>query len=330
MPTGDHEWAELWTLEKRKAMRQSLQEGERLTRPATRKSQSSSGENPDKDTEWTNKLDRLIRFNVFLTHSNLNANELIDHITDSSLPHETPQFAKLRTKLMENTRSHKNKTIDNLEDHIAILLKDNGWLKDMGDEGFKRYLHSHLNQQNWQHIWVYMKDYVDYENSSELGKWFMKNIYANLGHMACKLVIAGGRKERTADALKAREDILKAWDALALRQEFDEIDIYEFAELSNRVRADREKRKRDFTEVNAQFTTVGGPAPPKRGRPRQPPARRPEGDIFGGDGTWEYEYQPRTPILTNSISISHLHRPRTCATMMGIPTMTISSWSLGA
>jgi len=44
------------------------------------------------------------------------------------------------------------------------------------------------------------------------------------------------------------------------------MDMSEIAELSNRVRADRERRKRDLTEVKNCFSIVGGSAPPKRSR----------------------------------------------------------------
>jgi hypothetical protein len=62
---------------------------------------------------------------------------------------------------------------------------------------------------------------------------------------------------------------------MALRPEFDDVDIIDFAQLSSRVRTDRSLRKRSFESANQRFTVVGGPAPPKRGRligPR-PPAR---------------------------------------------------------
>ena len=54
---------------------------------------------------------------------------------------------------------------------------------------------------------------------------------------------------------------------MALRDEFDDIDMTEFAELSSRVRADRERRKRDFTTVNDPFTVIGGSAPAEHSRP---------------------------------------------------------------
>ena len=110
-----------------------------------------------------------------------------------------------------------------------------------------------------------MKDYIDFENSSDLAKWFMKNIYANLGAECRTLINVGGRKEPRA--MVEREAVLQAWDAMALRDEFDDIDMTEFAELSSRVRADRERCKRDFTTVNDRFTVIGGSAPAKRSHP---------------------------------------------------------------
>jgi len=267
-------------------MRNALSEGVRIARPATRKRVAEAEEAEGYEVvaseqmkQWTNEIDRIIRFNIFLTHSNLNAHEVIDTITGGALGHDTNQFITLRTKVLENTRTHKNKTIDGMEDHIAKLLEDNTWLRGMPEHDFKNYLSNHLNAQNWAAVFNYIKDYIDLDNSSDLAKWFIKNIYANLGAECRTLVQAGGRKTAETE----RKAVLTAWDAMALREEFDNMDISEIAELSNRVRADRERRKRDFTEVKNRFSIVGGSAPPKRSRPRVAMSGR-GGGAAGGSG----------------------------------------------
>jgi len=58
------------------------------------------------------RLDRTIRWNHFLTHVSINTHELIDSVTgDIVLDHDGPDFSKLRNKVLENTRSYKNKTL---------------------------------------------------------------------------------------------------------------------------------------------------------------------------------------------------------------------------
>lgn len=93
------------------------------------------------------------------------------------------------------------------------------------------------------------------------------DIYVNLGVEVRLWLNAGGESNATA-----RKMLLNAWDAMALREDFDSVNIYEFAKLSQRVRADRERRKRDFSVVNSRFSLVG-PVPPPRGRLAAPRRR---------------------------------------------------------
>ena len=52
--------------------------------------------------QWLNEIDRII--------IRLNAHQLIDTITNNELRHDTNQFLQLRQKVLENTRTFKNKT----------------------------------------------------------------------------------------------------------------------------------------------------------------------------------------------------------------------------
>jgi hypothetical protein len=69
-----------------------------------------------------NQLDRVIRWNSFLTHTAINAHEQIDSVTKGTVNQGTTEFMKLRQKVMENTRSYKNKVLGNFEVCISALL----------------------------------------------------------------------------------------------------------------------------------------------------------------------------------------------------------------
>ena len=100
-----------------------------------------------------------------------------------------------------------------------------------------------------------MKDYIDFEASSNLGKWYMENMYVNLGLETKRYFDAGETKD-------AREKMLVAYDAWALNEAFDDIDQNDFSELNERYRNAQTKKKRDFAEVNDRFTVTR--APPKK------------------------------------------------------------------
>jgi len=76
--------------------------------------------------ELTNKLDRVIRWNTFLTHTSLNAREQIDNVTNGVLDQDTAEFKRFRQKVMENNRSYKNKILSNFEvsafDHCHLKV----------------------------------------------------------------------------------------------------------------------------------------------------------------------------------------------------------------
>ena len=65
-----------------------------------------------------------------------------------------------------------------------------------------------------------MRDYIDFEASSDAGKWYMENVYVNLG-LEIKHFI---------DDDHAREELLLAYDILALNESFDGINKNDFVE----------------------------------------------------------------------------------------------------
>jgi hypothetical protein len=99
-------------------MRKALKDGLRLSRVPTRKAIDAANESVndvpasgEQVSQWNTSLDRLIRWNVFLTHVNLNANNLVDSVTGDTLSHDSHQFLQLRNKVNENTRTYKNQTL---------------------------------------------------------------------------------------------------------------------------------------------------------------------------------------------------------------------------
>lgn len=40
-----------------------------------------------------------------------------------------------------------------------------------------KYLEGHFNYRNWVFIFYYMKEFIDFEGSSNLGKWFLERTF---------------------------------------------------------------------------------------------------------------------------------------------------------
>ena len=110
-------------LAKRAALRKALTEGE--TVPRIKKGTTEEPRAPLAEREMhalTNKLDRVIRWNTFLTHTALNAHEQIDSVTKGIVDPDGTDFARLRNKVLENTRSYKNKILEKFEVSVSSAI----------------------------------------------------------------------------------------------------------------------------------------------------------------------------------------------------------------
>jgi hypothetical protein len=234
-------------------MREALANGERMPRPS--RGRSNNPQPPltkDELDAAIRRLDRAVRWNTFLVHVNLNSHDVIDSVTNHPIDADGNDFAQLRSKLTDNVRSFKNKTLNRVFTHITELIKHEPWLKDASDSDFKDRLSQNFNFQNWVFCFYYMKGYIDFDGSSDLGKWYMENMYVNLSLEIKRYLDARETKD-------AREKLLLAYNALALKEAFDDIDKSDFSELAERP---QRRKKRGIAEVNDGFSVTR--APPKK------------------------------------------------------------------
>jgi hypothetical protein len=237
-------------------MREAWKNGERMPRP--NREPSDNPQPPLTKAELDTaicRLDRAVRWNTFLVHINLNAHDVIDSVTSRPLDTDSRDFAQLRTKFTDNVRSFKNKTVDRFIAHIGELIRQESWLTHASDAGFKDRLFQKFNYQNWASCFYYMKEYIDFEGGSDLGKWYMENMYVNLGLEVKHFLDAGETKD-------ARDALLLAYDGLALNEAFDDVDKNDFAELTERYRNAQARKKRNFAEANRHFSITR--SPPKK------------------------------------------------------------------
>ena len=134
---------------------------------------------------------------------------------------------------------------------IEELIKNEKWmLQDVADSVFLSRWKEMFNAQNFFLCVYYMKDYLDFNGSPARGKWYMQNIFTNLGLFTFRWIKAG---KKTGES---RQHLLDAYDILALNERYDEIMIDDFQQLTQKYRNAREKRKRDFTQVNTEIVDV--------------------------------------------------------------------------
>jgi len=116
-----------------------------------------------------------------------------------------------------------------------------------------------FNAQNFFYCFSYMKEYVDFEGSSDRGRWYMQSIFLNLGLATWRWIKSGKGKG------EPRDKLLADYDACALNPLHDEITVDDFNQLTQNYRNERERKKRDLPQINGEFIHLG-PMPSKSTR----------------------------------------------------------------
>ncbi|KAN0068970.1 hypothetical protein V8E54_013139 [Elaphomyces granulatus] len=255
--------------ERRAEMRKCMMEGEHVPRVSRKSTCTYQPVDPVTLEIYVAKVDRIHRLNHFLTHSNLNVSHIVDLVTNGQVDQDSQEYKSLRTKLLENCRTFKNHTVDRCIAFVQTLMKNEPLTKDATDKIFKKHLVNLFTSENYFHCFYYIKGHVKFE-SPEMGQYFMRNIFVNMGVEARRHINAGFTKD-------SRARLLDFYDTVALVEDHDDVDIDDFQQLSQRFREGKEsKKKRDLSEATAAFSSIG--PKPKKTRPTQPVAFDPTED----------------------------------------------------
>ena len=116
----------LVTPEYRKALRERLVAGEHMSRKHKIKAAEKAIRLPltvqDKKT-FEPRLDRIIRWNTMLLHTNLNATDLIRHVFGERIDVDSQDWDWARNKILENHRSYKSKTMQLVKQLVERLIE---------------------------------------------------------------------------------------------------------------------------------------------------------------------------------------------------------------
>ncbi|KAF2861489.1 hypothetical protein K470DRAFT_269826 [Piedraia hortae CBS 480.64] len=247
---------------KRAAMREQLLEGKKLKR-TKRFPRRVAGENDLTTAEFrfeSKKLERAVRWNTLLTHSNLNGDDVIAASTGGRVPKGTGDYARLRGKLQQNVRSYKSKTTANMQSLLTRYMKISDW-RDRDDEDFVSWFSGTFTKQRYFYVFYFLKRQIDYDASTEMGRWYMKSVYTNLG-IAVRAYI---KNERSKDSHSV---LMNEWDSMALHPQHDQVEISDFAEWHPAPPPVVEEEKKVCPAMEAafgRFVSIG-PPPPKRAR----------------------------------------------------------------
>lgn len=129
-----------------------------------------------------NKLDRAVRWNTLLIHTNANANNLVQAIVEGKISPDSKDYGALYDKATNNPRTMKYQVLQRMEKFVRTLMDDHDEIfdEDMNDDQNAAKLRNWLRTANnftesdYFQVFYYIKDYVNYRRSAPLGQFFMK------------------------------------------------------------------------------------------------------------------------------------------------------------
>ncbi len=163
-----------------------------------------------------------------------------------------------------------------------IDIEKGGMMAGVKDEKLLHdYFCAKYNTENFLSVWGFMDGYLDVENSSELGAYFLKSMhmYSKLrfgvdfvidvySNFATRLLVAGGPGQ--ADS---RKELLEFYDTMTTKSEYDAVDKSCFAAFDEKgmKQKDSKKKVRKLLPANDTRYHVSGPPPPKAAPSPPPP-----------------------------------------------------------
>ncbi|KAJ5129537.1 uncharacterized protein N7515_005576 [Penicillium bovifimosum] len=86
-----------------------------------------------------------------------------------------------------------------------------------------RHFESNFTPDKFEEVFYWAKPILDYDKSSDFGKWYVRSIYANI---AVQVKLCHDHKEANDDKeyLYAWSQLIKFWDALTRHEQYKDID----------------------------------------------------------------------------------------------------------
>jgi hypothetical protein len=173
------------TKEKRQQLRRLLINSQPLTLDETARQGLSRGFSlTDHGRKAFHKnLDETVRWNTFLTHSHVNLPEIIASFSYEYLVNEE-EYQLALAKAVESHESLKATTCSNIQKHATCLVRANKNLHELDNAALTQKVSDSFSPDKFFDAFTFMEDYLNFEDSSALGKWYAEGIYINMTRTA--------------------------------------------------------------------------------------------------------------------------------------------------
>lgn len=158
--------------------------------------------------------------------------------------------------MQENYRTYKSKTCSQLKLFVLTLVTQDQLLLEISNNSFFSKVDSLFSSENYFNIFYFIKNHLNINSSTDLGKQYLRNIFTNLA-VRVRVQI---KNSKTQDK---QEKVLEFFDKVALLEDYNTVDITDFQQLSKTFRSQKVLKKRDFAATQ-QFYRQTGPVPKKQ------------------------------------------------------------------
>jgi hypothetical protein len=169
------------TREKRQQLRGLLINSQPLTPDETARQSRSNGSSLT-DTErktFHADLDEAVRWSTFLVHTDMALPGSVDFVS-SMYNVDEEEYQRALAKAVETHESFKTTTLDNLEEHATSFIRENRKLHKLDNTALTQKISDSFSPDKFFAAFAFMGDYLNFEDSSSLGKWYAKGIYINM------------------------------------------------------------------------------------------------------------------------------------------------------
>lgn len=233
------------TKAKRQELRKLMEDGKTLTRKSQMKAAKAISRtplSPGEKKDYNAKLDRVIRWNTLLIHVNLNLQDVMAFVFGERVETDSSDYEWARNKMLENCRSYKSKVCAQFKSFVEAMTTQDPTLLELSDNGFATKVGEAFTATNYFHCFFFMKNYLNVEGSSSLGKWFLKSIFVNMAVRVRKWQQIKDAREQVGDW----NEVLDFFDEVALLPAHDDVDITDFQQLTQKFRNAKESKKRSL------------------------------------------------------------------------------------
>ncbi|OJD20990.1 hypothetical protein ACJ73_07673 [Blastomyces percursus] len=226
------------------------------------------GEQMDADTRRNliNKLHKKAKW-MYLVH--LNSDDATTIIHGGKLLKDSIEYEMILKKVRDCAKGWKHRSINKMIDYVSNVIEAertaqptysiaNAKEKDLLYE----YFIERFTKEDFIDIFVWTVDILDYDNSSELAKWFMMQVFANLAvEEKLHVDITSKHREKSREGWGSRAALLQFWDDLGGQEQFDPVHLGEFAEVQSKPSKQSKSSKTKNKPVSTILIQSTRPAP---------------------------------------------------------------------